>query len=517
MQNFDLADYLLQHLNQGGALPQNRQLYRLIRQAILDKILPIHSRLPASRELARELGIARNTVLYAYEQLIAEGYLHTRKGSGSYVADTLSETLLNPGQKKRSKKTTDANALNVANNSEPTSSLTQLALSKRGSKLVARAGAAAQQWGAFVPGVPDVSQFPSAVWNKIQSKLWRKPEISRLTYSQGGGLPVLREAIADYLKGARSVICEPAQIIITNGTHQSIDLCLRLLSDPGDIAWIEDPCYWGARNLLRASGLHLRPIAVDAEGMNPKDEDKKVVPRFIFVTPSHQYPLGMVMSLSRRRSLLEYAAHHGSWIIEDDYDSEFRYKGRPLACLQGMDSAERVLYMGTFSKTMFPGLRLGYLVVPPGLTPAFITGMEELYRSGQETLQACMAEFMRLSYYHAHIRRMRLLYGTRLERLQNEIKHHFPEGEVHPMGSDAGLHLTLALPVDCNDQDIAQAALKQGIASRALSNYFHSSEQTLRGLVLGYANVSEDEISQKFNLLATIIKDHLNMRKIKNN
>lgn len=503
MQNFDLADYLLQHLNQGGALPQNRQLYRLIRQAILDKILPIHSRLPASRELARELGIARNTVMYAYEQLIAEGYLHTRKGSGSFVADTLSETLLNPGQKKRSKKTDGDSA--------PSSSITPPALSKRGSKLVARAGAAAQQWGAFVPGVPDVSQFPYAVWNKIQSKLWRQPEIRNLTYSQGGGLPALRAAIADYLKGARSVVCEPEQIIITNGTHQSIDLCLRLLSDPGDIAWIEDPCYWGARNLLLASGLQLRPIAVDAEGMNPKDEDKKVVPRFIFVTPSHQYPLGMVMSLSRRRSLLEYAAHHGSWIIEDDYDSEFRYKGRPLACLQGMDSAERVLYMGTFSKTMFPGLRLGYLVVPPGLTPAFITGMEELYRSGQETLQACMAEFMRLSYYHAHIRRMRLLYGTRLERLQNEIKRHFPKGEVQATGSDAGLHLTLCLPAHCKDQEIAKAALKQGIASRALSSYFHSTEQAVPGLVLGYASVSEDEIITAFATLAAVIREHLSM------
>lgn len=501
MQNFDLADYLLQHLNQNNAVPQNRQLYRLIRQAILDKILAIHSRLPASRELARELGIARNTVLYAYEQLIAEGYLHTRKGSGSYVADTLSETLLNPGQKKRSKKTDGVSA--------PSSSIIQAALSKRGSKLVARAGAAAQQWGAFVPGVPDVSQFPHAVWNKIQSKLWRKPEINSLTYSQGGGLPALRMAVADYLKGARSVVCEPEQIIITNGTHQSIDLCLRLLSDPGDVAWIEDPCYWGARNLLLASGLQLRPIAVDAEGINPKDEDKKVVPRFIFVTPSHQYPLGMVMSLSRRRSLLEYAAHHGSWIIEDDYDSEFRYKGRPLACLQGMDSAERVLYMGTFSKTMFPGLRLGYLVVPPGLSPAFITGMEELYRSGQETLQACIAEFMRLSYYHAHIRRMRLLYGARLERLQNEIKRHFPKGEVQATGSDAGLHLTLRLPAHCKDQEIAKAALKQGIASRALSSYFHSAEQAMPGLVLGYASVQEEEIITAFAKLATVIKGHL--------
>lgn len=500
IQSFHLADYLLQQLNQSSSQPQNRQLYQLLRQAILDKILPIHSRLPASRELAKELGIARNTVLYAYEQLLAEGYLNTRKGSGSYVADTLSETLLHPRPKKKQVVKT----LETGGEISPA-----ISLSQRGHKLVDRAGAAAQQWGAFVPGVPDVSQFPYAIWNKIQSKLWRKPDIAHLTYSQGGGLPALRLAIADYLKGARSVICEPEQIIITNGTHQSIDLCLRLLSDPGDIAWIEDPCYWGARNLLLASGLAVRPVAVDAEGIAPQEEDKKNVPRFIFVTPSHQYPLGMVMSVSRRRSLLEYAAHHGTWIIEDDYDSEFRYKGRPLASLQGMDTEQRVLYMGTFSKTMFPGLRLAYLVVPTQLASSFITGMEELYRSGQESLQACMAEFMRLSYYHAHIRRMRLLYGARLERLQSEIKHHFPKGEVQVVGSDAGLHLTLKLPAYCNDQAIVQAALKQGIASRALSSYYHSAETAQSGLVLGYASVPEDRIVTAFAGLAAVIKERL--------
>lgn len=500
IQSFHLADYLLQQLNQSSSQPQNRQLYQLLRQAILDKILPIHSRLPASRELAKELGIARNTVLYAYEQLLAEGYLHTKKGSGSYVADTLSETLLHPRPKKKQV----VKALETGGEISPA-----ISLSQRGHKLVDRAGAAAQQWGAFVPGVPDVSQFPYAIWNKIQSKLWRKPEITQLTYSQGGGLPALRAAIADYLKGARSVVCAPEQIIITNGTHQSIDLCLRLLSDPGDIAWIEDPCYWGARNLLLASGLAVRPVAVDAEGIAPQEEDKKNAPRFIFVTPSHQYPLGMVMSVSRRRSLLEYAAHHGSWVIEDDYDSEFRYKGRPLASLQGMDTAQRVLYMGTFSKTMFPGLRLAYLVVPTQLASSFITGMEELYRSGQESLQACMAEFMRLSYYHAHIRRMRLLYGARLERLQSEIKHHFPKGEVQVVGSDAGLHLTLKLPAYCNDQAIVQAALKQGIASRALSSYYHSAATAQPGLVLGYASVPEDRIVTAFAGLAAVIKERL--------
>lgn len=490
MQNFHLSDYLLQHLNLVGKLPVNRQLYRCIRQAILDQILVVNTRLTSSRTLALELGISRNTVLYAYEQLLAEGYLESRAGSGTYVTDTSSDTLLSSSKPLRYKVQTST-------------------LSNRGQNLIANAGAASHQWGAFVPGVPDLTQFPHQIWNKLQSKVWRKPSVNVLTYSHGAGLEALRTAIADYLKGARSVACNPDQIVITNGTHQSIDLCLRLLSDPGDIAWVEDPCYWGARNLLKASGLTIRPIEVDAEGMSPSEEDMKHVPKFIFVTPSHQYPLGMVMSLSRRRLLLDYAARHSCWIMEDDYDSEFRYNSRPLACLQGMDSAERVLYMGTFSKTMFPGLRLGYLVLPTGLNASFITGMEEVHRSGQAALQATMAEFMNLSYYHSHIRRMRVLYGSRLEVLQNEIERHFAGTEVKVMGGDAGLHLTLCFPKHCDDVLIMKTALQQGIVTRALSSYHNCPSKARSGLVLGYASVDEQKIEFAFAQLAHIIQQHL--------
>jgi GntR family transcriptional regulator/MocR family aminotransferase len=297
-------------------------------------------------------------------------------------------------------------------------------------------------------------------------------------------------------------------VVITNGIHQSIDLCLRLLSDPGDVAWVEDPCYWGARNLLTASGITILPIRVDPEGICPDHADLAVVPRFIFVTPSHQYPLGMVMSLARRRSLLEYAKTHGCWIIEDDYDSEFRYNGRPLASLQGMDSDERVLYMGTFSKTMFPGLRLGYLVLPPSLKQPFVTGMEELHRSGQAPLQATMAEFMIQGHFSSHIRKMRLLYGARLEILQQEIVRHFADN-VQVVGTDAGLHLALRLPEKCDDQLIAGQAREQGVIVRPLSSYYHVPDSRNTGLVLGYACVNDANIAPAFDVLARIIRLHL--------
>ena len=493
MQTFNLSDYLLQYLDKTSQSPRNRQLYRLLRQAILDHILPADTRLPSSRDLATELAISRNTVLYAYEQLLAEGYVEARAGSGTFVADTVPDVIQQATTKTKSVANASAN----------------IQLSQRGHSLVQQAGAASQQWGAFVPGVPDVTQFPHKIWNTIQSKIWRKPPIAALTYGHGGGYQALRDVVAEYLKVSRSVDCDAGQVVITNGIHQSIDLCLRLLSDPGDLAWVEDPCYWGARNLLTASGVRIRPIKVDAEGICPDSTDLTAVPRFIFVTPSHQYPLGMVMSLARRRSLLEYARQHNCWIIEDDYDSEFRYGGRPISSLQGMDSTERVLYMGTFSKTMFPGLRLGYLVLPQALSKPFVIGMEELHRSGQAPLQATMAEFMLQGHFNSHIRRMRLLYGTRLDLLQQAIAIQFDPLEVHAVGSDAGLHLALHLPAQCDDKAIAKAALARGIAVRPLSNYYHNASNATAGLVLGYACVEDSTIAPAFAILADVIREHV--------
>ncbi len=491
MKNTSLTDFLLQRVERGAsasrpALAMNRQIYQAIRDAILTHVLPVGLQLPSSRELAQELAVARNTIMYAYEQLIAEGYLETRSGAGTFIADTV------PVPRKAG--------------APADASDTPLLLSQRGQTLVQHAGASNVQWGAFMPGVPDVTEFPHKTWSRLQTKVWRSSNVDLLTYGAGAGYMPLREAIANYLRVARSVNCDASQVLITTGIHQSIDLAARMLGDAGDTAWVEEPGYWGTVSMLRSLGITARPIALDADGICPPEAELATPPRFLFATPSHQYPLGSVMSLSRRRMLLEYASAQRVWIMEDDYDSEFRYESRPLASLQGMDSGARVLYMGTFSKTLFPGLRIGFLVVPPALAAPFATGMSELYRGGQQFTQAVLADFISEGHFSTHIRRMRVLYGERLRLLQQAVQQHFG-ARVLTSGADAGLHLTLRLPDGCDDAAIARAAMAQGIVVRPLSAYYRNPTSA-RGLILGYACVPHASIAPLFARLATIITAH---------
>lgn len=486
-----LSDFLLQRIDRASGKPVNRQLYQVIREAILSRALPVGLQLPSSRDLARELDMSRNTVTYAYEQLVAEGYLETRVGAGTFIADTVPDQIPEP-----------AAATARANQSG------SLGLSARGAQLVEHAGAYRLQWGAFMPGVPDVSLFPNRIWSRLQNKYWRRARPDLLTYGHGGGYLPLREAIAEYLHVARSVNCTPDQVLITTGIHQSIDLAAKLLAETGDSAWVEDPCYWGTRSVLRSLNLEPVPVAVDAEGIDLRSSDWRKPPRFIFVTPSHQYPLGPVMSLSRRRMLLEYAAVHNAWIMEDDYDSEFRYNSRPLAALQGMDTYDRVLYLGSFSKTLFPGLRVGFLVVPQAISASFATGLSELYRGGQLFTQAVLADFIKEGHFASHIRRMRVLYEERLGLLQEAIRQHF--GDTLPIsGGDAGLHLTLGLPDGCDDAAVSRHAQSVGIIARPLSRYYMKPDRTRRGLILGYACVPNETIAPTFGKLANIIREYL--------
>lgn len=490
-----LSDFLLQRIDRSAGSPVNRQLYQVIREAILAHVLPVGLQLPSSRELARELKMSRNTVTYAYEQLVAEGFLESRTGAGTFVADTVPHAIPEAASKESA-------------NVNPT---TSLGLSHRGAHLVEHAGAYRLQWGAFMPGVPDVSLFPTKTWSRLQNKYWRRARYELLTYGQGGGYPPLREAIAEYLRVVRSVNCSAEQVIITTGIHQSIDLATKLLAEVGDRAWVEDPCYWGTRSVLRSLNLQPVPVPVDSEGIDLRNGDWQNPPRFIFVTPSHQYPLGPVMSLSRRRMLLEYAAVHNAWIMEDDYDSEFRYNSRPLASLQGMDTHDRVLYLGSFSKTLFPGLRIGFLVAPRALATPFATGLSELYRGGQAFTQAVLADFMAEGHFASHIRRMRVLYEERLRLLQAAVVRNF--GEVLPMsGGDAGLHLTLGLPDGCDDTAISRHAQSEGIIARPLSRYYMDAKSARRGLLLGYACVPNEAIAPTFDRLANIIRPHLSLQ-----
>ena len=477
--------------NGSATAPLNRQIYQAIREAILSQLLPSGLQLPSSRDLAGELGISRNTVTYAYEQLIAEGYLETRAGSGTFIADTT------PDQIPEAR-------LNTLPLTDPSG---QSELSAHGAQLIQQAGVSDLQWGAFMPGVPDVTLFPNKIWSRLQNKHWRRSRAELLTYGEAGGYLPLREAIAEYLRMARSVNCNASQVIITTGIHQSLDIVVKLLGEHGDSAWVEDPCYWGTRSVLNSLGIKPVAIPVDAEGMRMRLANLRQPPRFICATPSHQYPLGMVMSLSRRRMLLEYAATRKVWIIEDDYDSEFRYGSRPLASLQGMDTNDRVLYMGTFSKTMFPSLRIGFLVVPESLANAFAIGVSELYRGSQVFLQAIMADFMTEGHFASHIRRMRVLYAERLQLLQAAIERHFGDG-ITLTGGEAGLHLALGLPPQCDDIAVSRAAREVGIVARPLSRYFMNSDTARNGLLLGYACVPSEQIGPAFDKLAAIIKTH---------
>ncbi|RXN92635.1 DNA-binding protein [Achromobacter aloeverae] len=482
------ADLVLQRLAPAGGGTLNRQLYECLRGAILDGSLPPSSPLPASRDLAREIGMSRNTVLHAYEQLRTEGYVHARVGSGTFVAETAPDSYLSAERMQ---------GLQAAA-AEPSAAGAPARLARRAQALLSNVSAAPAQWGAFMPGVPDVTQFPNRHFSRILSRLWRDPAPQLLTYAHGGGHPALRAAIAEHVRVARSVRCDPSQILVTEGVHQAVDLSLRMLVDPRETVWVEEPGYWGFHKVLQMVSAVVKPLRVEAEGSGwPAG---KVPPRLIFVTPSHQYPLGLVMSLARRRELLEYARASGSWIVEDDYDSEFRYAGRPIPAMQGLEEDAPVIYIGTFSKTLFPGLRVGYMVLPRVLAEPFRAAHADLYREGHALTQAALAELLEQGHYAAHIRRMRVLYARRRALLEGLINRYLGPDYLDPQSSNAGLHLVLRLPPDCDDVAISAAAQARGVLTRPLSRYYmHPGAR--RGLLLGYACVHEKDIAPAFHTL----------------
>lgn len=445
--------------------------------------------------MARDVGIARNTVIQVYEQLAIEGYVSATTGKGTFVEDISQDSIEGVGAPVPS--------LDVGAGQTPGPNL-----SDRGQRLIGRLGFSKRQHGAFMAGLPDVAEFPLKVWLRIQNRQWRQADPRLLTYAPAGGFPPLRQAISGFLHSTRSVNSTAQQVVITTGIHQALDVATRLLCDIGDTVWIEDPSYWGLRNLLISSGLNVVPVAVDAEGIRPSMADRKNPPRLIVVTPSHQYPLGMVMSLARRRWLLQYASKHGCWILEDDYDSDFRFGSRPLPSLQGLDEAGRVLYVGSFSKTLYPGLRLGYMVVPEGLSEEFASAVAELYREGQLMTQSIVAEFVREGYLSSHIRRVRNLYAQRRALLIDAIRNSYGD-QLEIVGDEAGLHLVLGLPDEVDDVQVCRDAFDRGILVRPLSDYYLDPARMRRGLLLGYAEVPPDEIKPAFRLLAGVIDDAL--------
>ncbi|NRR29174.1 PLP-dependent aminotransferase family protein [Oxalobacteraceae bacterium] len=495
------SDLLAQTLAQSGfhpRLPQQRRLYEAAKAAIHQQQLGAGSKLPSSRDLARDLGIARNTVIAAFEQLAAEGYVTSALGSGTYVADLQAHTasMHGVGSAQQSKQRNAA----PANRAAP--------LSRRGEELTSFAAGARYEIQPFAPGDADFSSFPFKLWQRLQNRVWREARADLLDYGQSGGYLPLRQAITEYLRISRSVKVSVDQVLITAGTQQSLDLCAQLLADVGDTAWVEDPCYWGARRVFQARELTLHPITVDHDGMALEQADLETTPRLIYVTPSHQYPTGAVMSLARRRELLDVAVRKNAWILEDDYDSEFRYTGRPLAALQGLDTDDRVVYMGTFSKVLYPGIKVGYLVVPPALIAPFKSALYDLQRPGQLMVQAALADFIALGHFTTHIRKIRQTYGARRELLRRTLVQQLgPQlsQSVTISSEESGLHLVVELPDRVDDVALEKLAAESGIQVKALSTYY-LAPPVRRGLLVGYAYCTPEKIAYYGRLLAAVIQ-----------
>ena len=414
--------------------PLHRQIYGQIREGILSGRLRPGRPLPSTRALAGELGVSRNTVLLAFDQLLSEGYIEGRVGSGTYVTRVVPDRLLHAPAKPPA----------AASRAE------DRGLSQRGERLAALLPPRAVTFPTFALGMPDVDSFPTEIWGRIMGRLWRAAPRDLFTARDPRGYAPLRTAIADYLRSVRALDCDRDQVMVTSGAQAGLDLAARVLLDRGDRVWMEEPGYRGLRAALVAAGAEAVPVPVDAEGIRV-DVGRRAAPdaRLAAVSPSHQFPLGVTMSLGRRLALLEWARETGAWILEDDYDSEYRYAGRPLAALQGLDRAGRVIYVGTFSKVMFPSLRLGYLVLPHDLVEPFCRARAAIDDHASMVAQPALAEFLNDGYFSAHVRRTRALYAERQEVLVDAVRRRL-SGLLRIAPSEAGMHLVAGIEPDAD-------------------------------------------------------------------
>ena len=477
-------------------VPLYRQLYENLRQAILAGQIAPGTRLPSTRDIAAELRLSRNTVMNAFEQLLAEGYVEGHVGSGTFVSQALPDELLTARTSFRA---------------PLKSSRRGREFSKRGAILASTpVRAACPALGAIIPfrtGTPALDSFPFEVWQKTVARYWRRPKRDLLGYGEPAGYRPLREAIATYLGAARAVRCTPDQVIVVAGTQQAVDLVARVLLDPGDAVWVEDYGYLAARGALMAAEARLVSVPVDEEGIDvaagARDEPHA---RLAYVSPSHQYPIGVTLSLARRLALLEWAARAGAWIVEDDYDSEFRYSGRPLAAMQGLDEEGRVIYLGTFSKVLFPSLRLGYMVVPEDMVDAFSSARALVGWCSPVIDQAVVTEFIEEGHFARHIRRMRALYAERQAALVQAASEELGDLlDVSP--SAAGMHLLGWLPEGMDDRAASNACVEAGIQTLPLSAFAFGPHYRRGGLILGYAAFNEREIRAGVRKLADVLRN----------
>jgi len=468
----------------------HRQIYDAYRTAIIDGNLRPGQRIPSTRVLASELDVSRFPVLNAYAQLLAEGYFESRIGAGTVVSGSLPDQFTS---------------------SEPTGA--RFAATRSGPRPVARRASYLPRiekfpwlrgWGAFSVGQVALDQFPLRVWSSLVVRRCRNADARSFHYGEHIGSKALREKIASYLRTARSLHCEAAQVMIVSGSQQALEISARVLLDPGSPVWIEEPGYRLARDVFALIGCRLVPVPVDNEGLDVAAGIKQCrKARAALVTPSHQFPLGVTMSASRRFQLLDWAQNTGSWIIEDDYDSEYRYESLPIASLQGLDANARVIYIGTFSKVLFPALRLGYIVIPTDLVDRFLTIRRAMDLGPPTFYQDVLSDFIGEGHFARHIRRMRVLYRERRCALVDSIGRELgPTLEV--LGDEAGMHLAVALPSGSHDVEIAERAARQNLWMWPLSRSY-LSEAARPGLILGFGSTAADEIPRAVRKLRNVL------------
>src|SRR5215469_3502144 len=431
-------------VDRGGFKPLHRQVYDGYREAILRGDLAPGQRIPSSRELAFEIQVSRFPVLHAYAQLVAEGYFESRVGSGTFISATL------PEQMTSSEQCTDC--------SERAPSGLRPVARRNSLYPKFRRDSPFRGWGAFGLHQPAFDQFPFQVWSEFVNRHTRNPSSSSLRRIDPLGLQRFRSEICCYLRTARSVKCDPEQVMIVSGSQQALDITTRVLLNPGDSVLVEEPGYNLQRAVLAAAGCRLRLVPVDDQGMDITRAARLKAVKAAFVTPSHQFPLGSTMSATRRLLLLNWAQSAGAWIIEDDYDSEYRFDTKPIASLQGLDVNSRVIYIGTFSKVLFPSLRIGYIVIPPDLIDHFVAVRFVMDIFPPYLFQEVLADFMSLGHFGRHIRKMRQIYSARRSTLIDCLHTEF--GNMLPVhGAAAVMHFTVTLPEGFDDHEIAARAV----------------------------------------------------------
>jgi GntR family transcriptional regulator/MocR family aminotransferase len=468
-----------------GARSLRERICAAVRGAIRSGRVRHGERLPATRTLAADLRVSRITAEAAYAQLEAEGYVRRRVGAGTFVDVDVGEgdggAPATPVARRRT---------------------TRAVWSRRGATIVRGGGCTdPRETLAFSAGFPDLTEFPVETWKRLTARRLRRDAATLLGYGDPAGEPALRAAIARYLAQSRGVRCTMDQVLVLTSSQQALQLVATMVTDPADTVWIEDPGYRGARTALAAMGARLTPVAVDADGLVPPARRSGPPPRLIYVTPSHQYPTGVTLSLPRRLQLIERANQHGGWIVEDDYDSEFQYDARPLPAMQGLDGGDRVIYVGTFTKVLFPSLRLAYLVLPPALAPGFVTARTAYDGHAARLAQLVTADFIEEGHFAAHVRRMRRLYHQRRDLLLAEIRSRL-DPWCRPIGAGAGLQLTVALPRG-REAALTRAAARAGVATPGLSGTF-GGRARMDGWLLGFAALREAAIVDGVQRLARL-------------